>query len=148
ASEDGSGQRKLAVVEGVPHAPRWAPDGKEIRFSLQKVLVAGSPASIWEISADGKGLHQILQGWNNPPDECCGAWTPDAKYFFFQSGKGGTKNIWAIREGGSAFYKVNHQPVQLTTGPAATGLPLPSLDGKKLFTLSSRARGKLVRYNA
>ena len=148
ANADGSAQRKLATVEGWPRAPGWSPDGKKIRFSLQKTLVAGSSPSIWEISADGKGLHQILPGWNNPSDECCGAWTPDGKYFFFQSSKGGTKNIWAIREGGSAFYKVNHQPVQLTTGPAATDLPLPSLDGKKLFALSPRARGKLVRYNA
>ena len=98
ANADGSAQRKLATVEGWPRAPGWSPDGKKIRFSLQKTLVAGSSPSIWEISADGKGLHQILPGWNNPSDECCGAWTPDGKYFFFQSSKGGTKNIWAIRE--------------------------------------------------
>jgi Tol biopolymer transport system component/DNA-binding winged helix-turn-helix (wHTH) protein len=146
AGADGMASRKLATLEGAAFWPRWSPDGKEIRFSIQSNFVGGS--SIWEITADGKGLHQLLPGWNNLPSECCGVWTPDGKYFFFQSGKGGTENIWAIREGGSAFYKVNHQPVQLTTGPAATLSPLPSLDGKKLFAITSQARGKLVRYDA
>ena len=145
ASADGTASRKLATVDGVGFRPRWSPDGKEIRFSVQTGIAA---SSIWEIATDGKGLHQFLAGWNNPPSECCGVWTPDSKYFFFQSGKGGTQNIWAIREGDSLFYRINHQPVQLTTGPSATLSPLPSLDGKKLFAITSQARGKLVRYDA
>ncbi len=145
ANADGTGSRKLAVLEGVGFRPRWSPDGRRVRFSIQSAF-GGS--SIWEISADGTGLHQILPGWNFPPDECCGAWTPDGKYFFFQSGKGGTRNVWAIREQPSFFYKVNQRPVQLTTGPAATRSPLVGLDGKKLFTTTSQARGRLVRYDA
>ena len=145
ANADGTGSRKLAVLEGVGFRPRWSPDGRQIRFSIQSAF-GGS--SIWEISTDGRGLHQLLPGWNFPSDECCGVWTPDGKYFFFQSGKGGTRNVWAIREGPSFLYRVNHQPVQLTTGPAATRSPLAGLDGKKLFTTTSQARGRLIRYDA
>src|ERR1051325_1244406 len=145
ANADGTGSRKLAVLEGVGFRPRWSPDGRQVRFSIQTVL---GWSSIWEISADGTGLHQILPGWNNPSDECCGAWTPDGKYFFFQSGKGGTRNVWAIRERPSLLYRVNHQPVQLTTGPAATRSPLAGLDGKKLFATTSQARGRLERYDS
>ncbi len=146
ASADGSAPRKIATVGGPAGRPHWSPDGTKIRFSLWDD--SGGGISIWEISADGTGLHQILPGWNNPPDEYCGGWTPDGKYFFFESSKGGTENIWAIREGGSAFNKVNHDPVQVTTGPASTSFPLPSLDGKKLFVVSSVDRGKLVRYES
>jgi eukaryotic-like serine/threonine-protein kinase len=145
ANADGTGSRKLAVVEGVGFRPRWSPDGRQVRFSIQTVL---GWSSIWEISANGTGLHQLLPGWNNPSDECCGAWTPDGKYFFFQSGKGGTRNVWAIREAPRFLYRVNHQPVQLTTGPAATRSPLAGLDGKELFATTSQARGRLVRYDA
>ncbi|HEV2492759.1 MAG TPA: protein kinase [Terriglobia bacterium] len=146
ASADGTASRKLATLEGAAFGPRWSPDGKEIRFSSQGNLAGAS--SIWEISEDGKGLHQILPGWNTPPSECCGAWTTDGRYFLFASGRGGTGNIWAIRESGSAFYKVNHQPVEVTTGPAAAYNPLPSLDGKKLFVTTSQPRGRLVHYDA
>jgi eukaryotic-like serine/threonine-protein kinase len=145
ANADGTGSRKLAVVEGAGFRPRWSPDGRQVRFSIQTVL---GWSSIWEISANGTGLHQLLPGWNNPSDECCGAWTPDGKYFFFQSGKGGTRNVWAIRERPSLLYRVNHQPVQLTTGPTATRSPLVGLDGKKLFATTSQARGRLARYDA
>ncbi|MHB8654137.1 MAG: winged helix-turn-helix domain-containing protein [Terriglobia bacterium] len=145
ANADGTASRKLATVEGVAFSPRWSPDGKVIRFSVQVRKFEGS--SIWEISADGNGLHQLLPGWNQTPSECCGTWTPEGKYFFFQSGKGGTGNIWAIREGRSTFYNVNHQPVRLTTGPAESGAPLASLDGKKLFVITAQFRGKLVRYD-
>ena len=51
----------------------------------------------------GKDLHPLLSGWNNPPSECCGSWTPDGRYFLFQSQRGGVTNVWAIREGGKSF---------------------------------------------
>jgi Tol biopolymer transport system component len=35
--------------------------------------------SIWQVSADGKGLHQLLVGWNDPASECGGVWAPDGK---------------------------------------------------------------------
>src|SRR5579862_391818 len=146
ASADGTASQKLATLAGAAFRPRWSPDGKVIRFSTQGNLAGAS--SIWEISGDGNGLHQLLAGWSNPPSECCGIWTADGRYFLFASGRGGTVNIWAIRESDKAFYKVNHQPVQVTTGPAATYNPLPSLDGKRLFAMTSQVRGKLVRYDA
>jgi Tol biopolymer transport system component len=148
ASADGTASRKLATLEGSAPAfmPRWSPDGKTIRFSIPTSVRGGT--SIWEVSAEGTGLHRLLVGWNNPSSECCGVWTPDGKYFFFLSQKGdGTGNIWAIREGRSLFYEVNDEPVQLSAGPAAMFLPLPSLDGKKLFVITSVARGKLVHYD-
>jgi Tol biopolymer transport system component len=144
ASADGTASRKLATMEGAAFWPRWSPDGMQIRFSVSPI---GKGQSIFEVSADGKALHQVLAGWNHTPSECCGVWTPDGNYFFFQSGKRGTQNIWAIREGGSALYKVNHQPVQVTTGPTSTVSPLVSLDGKKVFAITSQYRGKLVRYD-
>jgi Tol biopolymer transport system component len=104
--------------------------------------------SLWEVSADGKNLHPLLSGWNNPSAECCGSWTPDGKYFLFQSQRGGTSNIWAIREERNLFRKVNHEPVQLTTGPTSTYAPLPSTDGKKVFVVTAQVRGELVRYDS
>jgi len=39
--------------------------------------------SLWEMQADGTNPHPLLPGWNGPPQECCGNWTPDGKYSFF-----------------------------------------------------------------
>lgn len=128
-----------------PFWARWSPDGSRLRFSLQNQT---GETSLWEIGADGKNLHPLLSGWNNPPAECCGSWTPDGKYFLFQSRRAGTTNIWAIREERSFIRKTSHEPVQLTTGPASTYFPTPSPDGKKVLVVTAQVRGQLVRYDA
>jgi Tol biopolymer transport system component len=155
AETDGTEFRKIASVPSGGYAlwPRWSPDGSRLRFSVTPELLPSTNTqnnrtSLWEVSADGKNLHPLLSGWNNPSAECCGSWTPDGKYFLFQSQRGGTSNIWAIREERNFFRKVNHEPVQLTTGPTSTYAPLSSTDGKKVFVVSAQVRGELVRYDS
>ncbi|MGI8959586.1 MAG: protein kinase domain-containing protein [Bryobacteraceae bacterium] len=143
---DGTDSRKIiSVPGGSPSWPRWSPDGSRLRFS---VSAQNNGTSIWEVSAEGRNLHQLLSGWNNPPTEYCGNWSPDGKYFVFQSSRGGTTNLWAIREQSSFFRKASHEPAQLTTGPASTSSPQPSIDGKKLYAVTAQIRGELVRYDS
>ena len=94
--------------------------------------------TLWEVGADGGRLHPLLPVWSDPSSECCGVWTPDGNYCIFQSGKGGSTNLWTIREAGSLFRRVSHEPVRLTSGPAGAGTPLVSPDGKKLFVLTNQ----------
>jgi serine/threonine protein kinase/Tol biopolymer transport system component len=154
ANIDGTQARKIAsVTQGSTiYWPRWSPDGSRLRFSVTPGLLPSmntrnTRSELWEVSADGK-LKPLLAGWNNPSAECCGTWTPDGKYFLFQSLRAGIGNIWAIREGGSLLRKVNHEPVQLTTGPTSTYAPLPSPDGKKIFVVTAQVRGELARWDS
>ncbi|HLW79555.1 MAG TPA: protein kinase, partial [Terriglobia bacterium] len=143
---DGSDSHKLVSLSGPADDLCWSPDDRRIRFTIENLQV--SPvASLWEVLADGTGLHQILPGWNNPPNECCGAWTPDGKYFLFQAQRQGRIQVWAIREKVSFWEKVNPDPVQVTTGPMNIIDPVPSRDGKKLFVLGAQRKGQLVRFD-
>jgi len=72
--------------------------------------------TLWEAAADGSNLHPLLPGWHSPATECCGDWTPDGRYFVFQSTHNGRTDIWLMREK-KGFFDPNPQPVQLTTGP-------------------------------
>jgi Tol biopolymer transport system component/tRNA A-37 threonylcarbamoyl transferase component Bud32 len=146
ARSDGTESRRLVSVAGMPNWPRWSPDGTLLRFTL--VDTRTSSASLWEVSADGANLHPLLPGWSNPPSECCGNWTPDGKYFVFQSRRTGLSTIWAIREKAGLLRKASREPTQLTAGPIPTALPVPSTDGKKLFVLGTQLRGQLLRYDA
>jgi len=150
---DGSAPRKLATLPGPPLSPRWSPDGKLLRFSVWMGL---GNHSLWEVQSDGSHLHQLFPGWNNPPTECCGKWTPDGRYFIFMSSRGdATKgesatNLWAVREKDEYFRRVTHKPVQLTltsTGTAEITSAVPSRDGKRLFVVSGNERYELVRYD-
>jgi hypothetical protein len=53
----------------VPFAPRFSPDGRRLRFTIRDTNQRTS--SLWEVSADGKGLHPVLPDWNKPPE---GVW--------------------------------------------------------------------------
>ena len=100
--------------------------------------------SLWEVSAQGANLRPLLAGWHNPPNECCGKWTADGKYFIFQS----QGQIWALPEEGGFLRKRSGTPVQLTSSPLSLSSPLPSKDGKKLFVVGRTFRGGLVRYDS
>jgi Tol biopolymer transport system component/DNA-binding winged helix-turn-helix (wHTH) protein len=145
AKHDGTESRKLLTVPGELSWLSWSPDRRVLRFTLYDAKHNAN--SLWEVSSEGTKLHPLLPNWNTPPDECCGKWTPDGKYFVFQSRRNGSTNLWAIREADSLFRKANHEPVQLTTGPIDFWSPVPSLDGKRLFVIGAKRRGELQRYD-
>jgi Tol biopolymer transport system component len=120
----------------------WSPDGDKLRFTSEDPKTGGT--SLWEVSAHGANLHRLLAGWHDPPDECCGKWTADGRYFVFLS----QGEIWAISEKGGLLRKPSGTPIQLTTTPLSMSAPLPSKDGKKLFVAGRTFRGELERYDS
>ncbi|MGH9513722.1 MAG: protein kinase domain-containing protein [Terriglobales bacterium] len=142
AKADGAESRKLATIDsgGFIQWLVWSHDGTQLRFTDAHFDSRGP--SIWEISADGKDLHPLLPGFHNPPDECCGGWTADGKYFVFLS----AGQIWALPQG-SGWLHAATKPIQLTSSPMALSDPVPSKDGKKLFVVGTTTRGELMRYD-
>jgi Tol biopolymer transport system component len=143
AGKDGVFLRKLIGGHGIPWWPRWSVDGKRLRFTLNDPKTQTN--SIWEVRSDGTHLRPILPGWNNPPDECCGSWTPDGRYFIFQATRDETTSIWALQEETDLLRRAP-EPVQLTNGPMSTYVPLPSPDGKKIYLVGVKNRGEMMRY--
>jgi Tol biopolymer transport system component/predicted Ser/Thr protein kinase len=144
ANADGTAPHLLVSVPGSPFEARFSPDGSRIRFSIQS---QANTRSLWEIRADGSNLHQLLAGWHTPPNECCGRWTEDGRYYVFESGTGQGNNIFALAESSNIFRKTSHTPVQLTSGPVLYSSPVPDISGKKLFVQGTQQRGELVRYD-
>ena len=143
ARADGSESRKLLSVKGDIVDITWSPDGGHIRFDASETAGTVGQQLMWEVAADGTGLHRLLEGWHTPPDECCGKWTPDGKYFVFQS----SGQIWALPQKGG-FLRSAPKPVALTSSPLSLSSPLPSKDGKKLFMVGQAYRGELMRYDS
>jgi serine/threonine protein kinase len=144
AERDGSWTRKLANFAGNGGWPQVSPDGKRIRFTITGDDLT---ISLWEIGSDGAGLHQLLPGWHDPPNECCGKWTRDGKYFVFQSLNEGRWDLWTLPEARGTLRRFSGQPLRLTNGPLSYSLPCPSRDGQRIFAIGSKRRGELVRYD-
>jgi len=145
AKADGTSPRHLATVKGTVFLPRFSPDSSRIRFT---VTDENGSSSIWEVRADGSGLHQLFMGWHQPPEECCGSWSQDGRYYFFQYGTGQDSNIFAVAESSGVFPKRSHDPVQLTSGPILYSTVLPDIAGRRLFVQGTQPRTELVRYDS
>ncbi len=145
AEHDGSVPRKVATAPDSPNGMRFSPDGTRFRFNVLNTAIGSQ--TIWEALADGSSIHPLLSGWNNPPNECCGSWMPDGRYYIFQALRDGASNIWVLPEHSSIFRKTPNQPMQLTTGPLSFSAPVPNKDGKKLFVIGEQLRAELVRYD-
>jgi Tol biopolymer transport system component/predicted Ser/Thr protein kinase len=143
AKRDGSEPHQLATVPGTPSWVRFSPDERVLRFTAYDPKT--NSYSLWEVASDGTNLHPLLPGWNNPPDECCGNWTPDGKYYVFQSTRNNRGDIWAIREKTRLFGSLNPEAIRLTSGPLDLSGVTPSKDGKRLFVIGSQRRGELAR---
>jgi Tol biopolymer transport system component/DNA-binding winged helix-turn-helix (wHTH) protein len=148
AKSDGTEPRKVAALPGVPfdRELHWSPNGKVLRFWLAD----GKRVALWEISANGAHLHQLLEHWDREVLLCCGNWTADGRYFIFQScpADAGPVRIWAIREGRGLLQRTSSQPMLLAETPLNVYGTVPSRDGKKLFVNSYTDRMELVRYSA
>ncbi len=143
ANADGSEPRQVAQVRGDILNVTWSPDARHLRFASSETTGTLGQQMEWEVAADGTGLHRLLAGWHNPPNECCGRWTPDGKFFVFQS----EGQIWALPKSGGLFHS-DPQPVQVTSSPLTLSTPLPGKDGKKLFLIGRIFRGELTRYDS
>jgi len=146
ANADGTESRTLHTASGGAFWPAWSPDGSLIRFSVTDSSAGSTTGvnSLWQISADGSNLHQLLSDWHPGVGRCCGSWMPDGNYFVFQS----AGQLWAVRESESLLRKASHAPVQLTSGVTTYSNPLPGKDGKQLFAVAGSRRGELERYDA
>jgi Tol biopolymer transport system component len=131
---------KFASLPNFSYWLRWSPDGRALRFT-----VTVPARGVWEVAADGSRMHRLLQDSHSPGH---GNWTPDGKYFVFETFSNGRADLWAIPEKGDFFHKAVHAPVQLTSGPLSFEAPQPSMDGKRIFAIGEQSRGELERFDA
>ncbi len=143
AKADGTEPHKILTVESLVDDLVWSPDGSHLRFGTSQAIGSSiGQHMLWEVAADGSGLHRLMPGWHTPPDECCGTWSADGKFFVFES----QGQIWALpRRPG--FLHSAAAPIALTSSPMSLSSPVVSKDGRKLFVVGATYRGELTRYD-
>ena len=145
--DDGTENRKFVTLPGRAFRVRWSPDMSHLRLTL--VNDETRTSRLWEVSADGSGLHMLLGNWKDDSDdssiqECCGSWTKDGRYYVFQSTGTGGSNIWAIPEHGGFFGGATN-PIPITNGPLSYLAPITSPDGHRIFFVGLDAKSELMR---
>lgn len=143
AGSDGSDVRTLATAPGIVYWPRWSPDGRRLRYSVN---FGSNATQLWEVAADGSGPHQILTDLPEHDQLCCGVWSA-AGSFFYLAGGPADNDVWVIPAQG---YRLPFQkpvtPLKLTVGEADMWRsPLPAPDGRSLYVIGSHGHGELMR---
>ena len=154
---DGTEAHRLVSLAATPVETRnlapenfnWSADGSKIRFDDGRRL--------FEVSANGSGLHLLLPGFRPSSLQCCGRWTPDGSFFVFllrdpyyafgSSFPTGASQMWALDERRSLFRRNAIGPFPLTSGPTRWGSSIPSKDGKTIYARGVTELGELVRYD-
>jgi Tol biopolymer transport system component/DNA-binding winged helix-turn-helix (wHTH) protein len=146
ANGDGTHAQKLLSVNGHASNMEFSPDGKRLRLTVydKDHLAAG----IWEANADGSNLHQVLLQQSENQDVCCGIWSADGKYFFFQTNRNDTSRIWSEPQRGSFWSSKPGQPVPLTTAPPNYRIASLGSSAQTLLVTASQPKAELLRYDA
>jgi Tol biopolymer transport system component len=137
----GTARQRLFSVPGNAYWFRWSPDGKRLRFTV--IDKTTEQTSIWEAKANGDRPHMLFPEVHH--QLCCGSWTGDGKFFYFQARVDNRFEIWAVRNQDGLFYPKRHRPFPLISGAEYYRGPLPSRDGKKLFMRTEAPKDELVR---
>ncbi|HEX8837839.1 MAG TPA: winged helix-turn-helix domain-containing protein [Candidatus Acidoferrum sp.] len=153
ANADGTEVRKMADVSGTSFLPRWSPDGRTIRFSVEDNKQGA--ASIWEFRFADSSIHRLFPELSAADDRggmgvTNGNWTQDGKYYFFVLGRdtGNTKlaSVWAVRDS-LDFLGRHRAPKQIFVSPSSLGAPAVSRDGKRLFFAIREEDRELMKYD-
>jgi eukaryotic-like serine/threonine-protein kinase len=138
------GTRRFGPLPDYAYWFRWSPDGQALRFTVSD---SKGTNAIWELSSSGGNLHRVFPELTGTLHQK-GVWTPDGKYFLYQTLHQSRMDLWAVREKGDLFHRVDRRPVRLTSGPMGFNGAQPSTDGKKIYAVGLQLRAELVRYDA
>jgi Tol biopolymer transport system component len=124
-------RRSLGVDDGVQ--PSWSPHGLRIAFWG---LAPGAGRAIWTVPVDGGPPVPVVDDafYNWSP-----VWSPDGKFLYFASNRGGSMNLWRVAVDESSG-TVQGTPQSLTTPSEWSALPSLSRDGRLLLYATNESR--------
>jgi serine/threonine protein kinase/Tol biopolymer transport system component len=137
--EVATGARRL-LVPGDAVQPSWSPHGSRIAY--WGIPTGSAERALWTIPAAGGTPVAVTRDeyFNWSP-----AWSPDGKYLYFASNRGGSMNLWRtpIEE---ASGRTLGAPEPITAPSEWSGLISLSRDGKRIIYSTNENRSNLERF--
>ena len=141
ADEDGYNPRVLLTSSEPIMSPDWSPDGRQLALVLSSA--PGNP----DIYVMDLATHVLRRVTRSPAIDTEPTWSPDGHSLYFTSDRGGSINLWALREHGSGWRRAPRGPFQLTFGPKSYSGPLLAPDGRRLYFLGGAHQDELVEWH-
>lgn len=135
--------RPLPTPTGDALQPAWSPNGTMIAYWG---IAPGGRRNIWIIparsspSAPGKAIRVT----NDTSTDWDPAWSPDGRYLYFSSDRGGSMNLWRVRIDESSG-AVLSSPEPVITPSSYSGWSAFARGGKRLAYVRRRVSSRLYR---
>ena len=139
-NRDGANRRKILTVSGYVESLRRSPNSQLLRFTMTSRAMGGT-SSIWEVSANGAGLREVVPGLPGLA-ACCGAWMAGNDDFLFQRTRAGRTDLWELPGNRSVLRPAS---IRLTAGPMNLSEPTASGAPNEAFVVGSIPRAELVK---
>jgi Tol biopolymer transport system component len=120
------------IFDGDAVQPTWSPDGKRIAYWA--IPLGGGQRDLWTIPSSGGTPVAVLK---DPPMDWAPFWSPDGKYLYFSSERGGIMNLWRIPIDPASGQSLG-APEEVTRG-ASTSIhsAAVSRDGRRIVYVAS-----------
>src|SRR5262249_35860885 len=139
-----SGQTRALAIPQRALQPAWSPNGARIAF-FGVLPKRGGQRDIRTVAADGSDLAQDgVAVTDDPALDWSPTWSPDGRYLYFSSTRGGTMNLWRVAIDEQSG-KVLGTPEPMTTPSTWSGSMSFSRDGSRLVFSSLDYRSTLLR---
>jgi len=140
-NRDGANRRTILTVPGYVESLRRSPNSQLLRFTMTTRAMGGT-SSIWEVSANGAGLREVVPGLPGSA-ACCGVWMAGNDDFLFQWTRAGRTDLWEL-PGNRRILRP--APNRLTAGPMNVSEPTASGAPNEAFVVGNIPRAELVKY--
>jgi Tol biopolymer transport system component len=127
------------LVEGDGVQPSWSPHGRRIAY--WGIPTGSSERALWTLPAAGGAPRAVIRdkflNWSP-------AWSPDGRYLYFASDRGGSMNLWRVaidEESG----RVLNAPEAITAPSEWSGQLSLSRDGRRILYATNEDRANLER---
>ncbi len=134
-----SGEQRSVAGSDDGHQPNWSPHGQRIAFWARPV--GTGQRDLWTVSATGGDPVQVTDDAYTDWDP---VWSPDGRYLYFSSDRGGSMNLWRVpvaEETGKVL-----GPLEPVTTPAPySGYISFSRDGRRMLYADRSFRANLDR---